>query len=156
MLMVDLRNTNARLTMREFLASGRRYASNPIAFASFASGLRFGPRILLDERWRLPGNASSRFAFFRVLMHEILPPNYDVRHLETLGGRFALSLKPVGDYTVIALNRRVVTLSGLPRDEKTGAAIADVTMRPDAFLALCNELIADLSEKTLKALGKSG
>ncbi|WP_088348658.1 MULTISPECIES: hypothetical protein [Rhodomicrobium] len=152
MLMVDMRNNTARITMQEILASGRRLVSNPVAFASFMEGLVLTPDILLDPRWQLPGNASSRFSFFRSAMFEVLPTLYDARHLEKLGGRFALRLTGVGDYTVIALNRRVVTLSGLPVEEQSGKPVIDAEMGADVFMALCNELIADLSERTLKTL----
>lgn len=152
MLMVDFRNNTARITMQEILASGRRLVSNPVAFASFMDGVVLRPELLLDPRWQLPGNASGKFAFFRAAMFEVLPTIYDVRHMEKLGGRFALRLTGVGDYTVIALNRRVVTMSGLPLDEETGKPVIDAEMRADVFMALCNELIADLSERTLKTL----
>lgn len=149
MLMVDMRNTTARITLREITASGRRYVSNPIAFASFAAGLRMPPELLLEQVLQQPAGAAGKFAFFRAMMHEVLPRIYNPRTLENLGGRFALRLTGVGDYTVIVLNRRVVTLAGLPRDEATGQSIIDAEMRPDVFLALCNDMMARLAETTL-------
>lgn len=156
MLMIDLRHSRARITLQEILASGRKYVSNPIAFHAFASGLRPVPDLLLDQRLQSSGSVSGRFAFFRTVMFDILPTIYDVRHLETLGGRFALRLTGVGDYTVIAMNRRVVTLSGLPLDETTGAPVIDAQMRPDVFMALCNEMMAALSESVLNSLAAAG
>jgi hypothetical protein len=150
MLMVDMRNSNARITLREVLASGRRYVSNPIAFATFMDGLKLTPELLLDPGWQRPAGASGRFPFFRAVMHDVLPRVYDVRRLEALGGRFALRLTGVGDYSVVALNRRVVTFSGPPLDEETGKPVIDAEMRADVFLALCNELIASLSETIIR------
>jgi hypothetical protein len=144
-------NNAARISMKEILGPGRRYVSNPAAFAGFMSGLSLRPSLLLDKRMQRPSDAARRFAFFGAFMHEILPAAYDVRHLEKLGGRFCLRLTGVGDYTVIALNRRVVTLKGLPSDA-TGAKIVDAEMRADAFAALCNDLVAELSQSTLKML----
>ncbi len=152
MLMVDLRKTTARISMREIQASGRRYVSNPVAFSYFMSGVKLSPVMLLDKDWQNSGAASSRFAYFRTVMHHLLPRVYDVRHLEQLGGRFALRLTRVGDYTVMALNRRVVTLAGLPKEDETGKPVFDAEMRADVFMALCNGMLAELAEKTLKAL----
>jgi hypothetical protein len=155
MLMVDMGNTNARLTLAEVLSSGRRYVSNPVAFASFAAG--FAPRadLIMDGCWQLPGNVSGNFAFFKRFLHEVLPFHYNVHHLESLGGRFALRLTAVGDFTLTAMLRRVVTLRGLPLDEESGQPIIDAEMRADAFMALCNELLADLCEKTLLMLSSA-
>src|SRR5262249_51968604 len=116
MLIIDMNNNAARMTMKELIASGRRYVSNPIAFASFMSGLKPSPELLLDRRLAGEGQPGNRFAFFHIVMHELLPAHYDVQHLQALGGRFCLRLMAVGDYTVIALNRRVVTVRSLPVD----------------------------------------
>ena len=152
MLMVDMRNHTARITMRELAAAGRRYASNPIALASFMSGVRLTPEVLLEGAWRSPAGAAGNFAFFRHLMLGLLPQLYDVRHLEALGGRFALRVTGIGrhgDFTTMAVNRRVVTLTGLPLDEASGTAISDASIRADAFLALWNDMLANLAETTL-------
>lgn len=151
--MIDMRNSTARITMREITAAGRRYASSPIALASFMAGVRLTPEVLLEGTWRSPAGAAGNFAFFRNLMLGLLPQRYDVRHLEALGGRFALRLTGIGrhgDFTTMAVNRRVVTLTGLPRDEAaSGLAIVDASVRADVFLALWNGMLADLAETTL-------
>jgi hypothetical protein len=152
MLMIDLRNSTARISMREIAAAGRRYASNPIALSSFMAGVRLTPEVLLDGTWRNPAGAAGNFAFFRNLMLGLLPRLYDVRHLEALGGRFALRVTGLGrhgDYTTMAVNRRVVTLTGLPLDETSNTAIVDASIRADAFLALWNDMLASLAETTL-------
>ncbi|KRQ97741.1 hypothetical protein, partial [Bradyrhizobium valentinum] len=131
---------------------GRRYASSPIALASFMAGVRLTSEVLLEGAWRSSAGAAGNFAFFRNLMLGLLPQLYDVRHLEALGGRFALRVTGAGrhgDFTTMAVNRRVVTLTGLPLDEASGAAIADASVRADVFLALWNDMIADLAETTL-------
>jgi hypothetical protein len=152
MLMIDMRNSTARITMREIATAGRRYTSNPIALASFIAGVRLTPDVLLQETWRNPAGAAANFAFFRNLMLGSLPRLYDVRHLETLGGRFALQVTGIGrqgDFTTMVINRRVVTLTGLPLDEASGSAIVDASIRADAFLALWNDMLAELAETTL-------
>lgn len=156
MLMIDLRNGNARLSLAEIVTGGRRYVSAPAAFAGFMAGLRLGPELLTEPGWQLPAGAAGRFAFFRTLMHGVIPRFYDAAHLERLGGRFALRLDGagaggggIGDYTVIALNRRVLTLSGLPLDEDGAEPVIDAAIRADAFLALWNDLLADLAATTL-------
>lgn len=155
MLMVDTRNDNARITLTEILASGRRYVSNPIAFGAFAQGFVFTPDLLLDKRLQLSSSASRRFAFFRTLMLELVPAIYDVRHLESLGGRFCLRIKAVGDFTVIAMNRRVVTLTGHPLDEESGKPAIDAEIRADALMGLCNSYISELSERILRTIAAS-
>ena len=153
MLIVDMTNHAARITMNEFIAAGRRYVSNPVAFASFMSGLKPSSDLLLDHRLAGPGQSANRSTFFHLVMHELLPPHYDPQHLQSLGGRFCLRLTAVGDYTVIALNRRVVTLRGLPADPVTGQQILDAEVRADAFRALCNDVVVRLCERTVRMLG---
>lgn len=151
MLMVDMRNSTARIGLHEIAAGGRRFVSNPAAFAGFVAGVRLTPDALSGAEWRNPASAAGRFSFFRTLMHESLPRFYDVTHLEELGGRFALRLLGAGrygNYTVTALNRRVLTFSGLPVDEK-GEAVIDASVRADVFLALWNDMLAGLAETTL-------
>jgi hypothetical protein len=155
MLMVDMRNHTARLSLDEIMGSGRRYVSNPVAFSGFMAGLRLRPEILGEPEWRNPASAAGGFAFFRTLMHGAVPRLYDPAHLEALGGRFALRLNGAGrhsDYTVTLINRRVLTFSGLPLDEADGAAVIDAAIRADAFLALWNDLLADLAQTTLARL----
>jgi hypothetical protein len=156
MLMIDMRNSTARLPLREIVGGGRRYVSNPAAFAGFMAGVRLTPETLADPLWRSPAGAAGRFAFFRSLMHEALPRLYDPAHLDGLGGRFALRLDGAGgrgDFSVVAVNRRVLTLSGLPLDEATGAPVIDAAIRADAFLALWNDMLADLAQATLARIG---
>jgi hypothetical protein len=150
MLMIDMRNSTARISMREIAAAG--YASSPIALASFMAGVRLTPEVLLEGAWRSSAGAVGNFAFFRNLMLGLLPQLYDVRHLEALGGRFALRVTGIGrhgDFTTMAVNRRVVTLTGLPLDEASGAVIVDASVRADVFLALWNDMLAALAETTL-------
>ena len=49
----------------------------------------------------------------------------------------------------MVVNRRVVTLTGLPLDEASGTAIFDASVRADVFLALWNDMLAELAETTL-------
>lgn len=154
--MLDLRNSTARISLDEILAGGRRHVSNPAAFAAFMAGLRLSPALLKEPDWRRPASAAGGFAFFRTLMHVAVPRFYDARHLDGLGGRFALRLAGAGrasDYTVTVLNRRVLTLSGLPLDPASGAAVIDAEIRADVFLALWNDLTAELAQATLERLG---
>lgn len=156
MLMIDMRNSTARISLHEVATGGRRYVSNPAAFAGFIAGVRLTLDTLSEPEWRNPASAAGRFAFFRNLMHGTLPRLYEVAHLEGLGGRFALRLTGAGrygDYTVIALNRRVLTLSGLPIDSESGEAVIDASIRADVFLALWNDMLADLAETTLARIG---
>jgi hypothetical protein len=150
MLLIDLHTTTARLTVHDIVSAGTKYVSNPKLFAAFIAGLTPTADLLLDGRWKLSGGASRHFAFFHLLMHQILPSIYDVRHLDKLGGRFSLRLNRVGDFTVTTLNRRIVTFKGLPVDEATGKFIIDVEMRPEVLMALCNELLVNISELTLQ------
>lgn len=155
MLMIDMRNSTARISLREIMDGGRRYVSNPAAFSAFVAGLRLDPKILSEPEWYRSASAAGRFAFFRSLMHGLVPRLYDAAHLDALGGRFALRLAGAGrfgDYTVTLINRRVLTLSGLPLDEESGRAVIDAEIRADVFLALWNDLLAELARSTLEQL----
>lgn len=155
MLLIDMRNTNAKVSLREILSSGRRWVSNPIAFAAFWQGFSATADLLLDKRLQQGAGLPQGGALFRTVMHEILPPRYDVRVLDRLGGRFALRLTGVADFTTISLNRRVVTLTGLPVDDVSGDNIIDVEMGGDVFLALLNDTVATLSARTLDLIERS-
>jgi hypothetical protein len=137
------------MSLQEILAGGKRYVSNPALFCEFMKGLKVGYGLLLDQRLTTAASASGGFMLFNFFLHEILPEYYNVRHLEAMGRRFALRLNGVGDYTVTALNRRVVTFKGLPISEATKTLVIDVEMRPEVFIALCNEIVAQLSERVL-------
>jgi hypothetical protein len=155
MLMIDMRNSTARISLAEIMAGGRRYVSNPAAFAQFMAGLRLTPAILGEPEWQNAASAAGNFTFFRSLMQAAVPRLYDAGHLDTLGGRFALRLGGAGrygDYTVSLINRRVLTLSGLPLDEVTGQPVIDAEIRADVFLALWNDLLAELAQTTLERL----
>lgn len=156
MLSIDQRGAPARLPLAEIVTGGSRYVSAPAAFAGFMAGLRLRAELLTEPGWNQPASAAGRFAWFRTLMHGVVPRFYDVAHLERLGGRFALRLdgagasaSGIGDFTVIAMNRRVLTLSGLPLDAETGAPVIDAAIRADAYRALWNDLIAELADTTL-------
>jgi len=149
MLPIDMSAFSARLSLQEIRAGGKRYVSNPALFCEFMKGLKVGYGLLLDQRLEYSASASGGFLLFNFFLHEILPSYYNVRHLEAMGGRFALRLLGVGDYTVTALNRRVVTFKGLPLSETANMPAVDVEMRPEVFIALCNELLAQLSERVL-------
>jgi len=147
MLLIDMGGTRARVSMTEVLESGRRWVSDPIAFSRFMRGLRLSADALLDKRWFEPAGLSRNGSVFRLVMHEILPVHYDSSYLRSIGGRFALRLTGVADFTVIALNRRVVTLAGLPIDGETGEDVVDAEMSGPVFQAVFNELLADLAER---------
>ncbi|KMO28859.1 hypothetical protein [Methylobacterium aquaticum] len=155
MLSIDQRGSGARLTLAEIVTAGRLHVSAPAAFAGFMAGLTLRPGLLAEDGWDRPAGAATGFARLRTLMHGVIPRVYDVTHLERLGGRFALRVDGgagaagIGDFTVVAVNRRVLTLSGLPLDEETGETVIDAAIRADAFLALWNDLLADLADATL-------
>ena len=150
MLMVDLHSTSARITLEEILTAGTPLVSNPVAFATFMRGLRLSRRSLLTSAGRRPEtppriSASSGYSCMT------FPRFYGVRHLESIGGRFSLRLTRIADFTVVAINRRVVTLQGPPQDD-TGAAIIHAEMSGTVFMAICNELLARATETALLAL----
>ncbi len=155
MLMVDLHNSRARLSISDITSPENRRGFGHDAFSTFWSGLSLGPHCLLEQSWRFSGSASSSFAYFRSFMHQTLPANYDVTHLDKLGGRFRLRITGVGGFTVMTLLGRIVTLSGLPIDHVTGEPVIDAELSADVFMALCNGLLADLAEKTLAGVDAS-
>ena len=154
MLIIDKQHSAARLSLAEITAPGRGYVSDPDAFAGFVTGLKLESWIIAEPAWRTaPGRAGA--PYFATLMHGAVPRFYDAAHLETLGGRFALRIAGLngrGDFTVTVMNRRVLTLSGLPHDAETGQPVIDAEIRAEAFLALCNDLLAELAQTTLDRL----
>ena len=152
MLMVDMPNSTARIGLADLRASGAAYCTNPERFAAFWETIELTPGMLLEPGWRDSGSAAAGFPYFAAVMHGVVPRACGVRALEALDGRFALRITGAGDYTVIAMNRRVVTLAGLPADDATGEVVLDAEIRADAFMALCNDLLADLAEATLQRI----
>ena len=154
MLMLDLHNTRARAGMADVAVSGNSPEANVESFSTFWSGISLHPRQLLEPRWRVSGSAGGGFAYFRAFMHETLPESYDPSHLDRLGGRFCLRIIDVGGFTVMVVLGRVLTLEGLPTDGKTGEPLVHAEVEADIFMALCNELLAELAEATLSNLSR--
>ncbi|MGD1881491.1 MAG: hypothetical protein ACFB11_04085 [Paracoccaceae bacterium] len=137
-----------RITLEQIQVAGQRYSANPMAFAMFAAGIRPHSDLLLDGQLTRPVGASGRYAFFDYVMHRILPGLFSPDHLAQLGGRFALRIDGVGSYTLTMLNRRIITLKGLPHCPD-GKPLADSSIRADAFLGLFNQMLADLATQVL-------
>lgn len=137
-----------QLTMEDIHAAGTKYTNNRISFAAFIGGLRLHPDLLLDQQLTQSVGASGRSTFFSYVMHHVIPNTYDIQHLANLGGSFALGIQDVGSFTVTLLNRRVVTLKGLPVDLQ-GQNVLDSSIRADAFLALFNGFLVQLAQKAL-------
>ena len=145
MQIIDMDRFSARISMKD-VAAGKRWVSNPAAFEAFMAGVNFNATTHLDSIWRLPPDIARRNTLFLAIVSELLPSVYDVRHLESLGGRFALRITGIGDYTVTALNRRIVTFTNLPVDEATSEPVIDVEIRADVFLAVINELVFNAAQ----------
>ncbi len=143
-----------RITLDDIRATRNRYSSNPAMLSAFVAGFRPAPDLLLDRALLGAVGASGRHGFYGYVLHDLLPRIYDAHHLSTLGGRFALMLDGVGGYTITPLNRRIITLRGLPVD-LTGRTIVDLSVRADVFLALFNQMLADMAEQTLQMTARA-
>ena len=122
--------------------------SDPDLFKRFAAGVELDACVLSSDRWDRP-EVQMASDVFGVVMHEMLPEFYSIPVLESLGGTFALRLTDLADYTVAAVNRRVVVFSGLPVDHETNEEVIDLEMAPDVFIAFCRGIMLDLSEDIL-------
>lgn len=150
MLMLDS-VSNLTLGVEEVCGLDRSRVSNAVAFRKFAGGMRLEKDFLLNDRWANLPQVTSPVAMYGVIMHEMLPVSYDAAWLEGLGGHFSIRISGIGDYTLIALNRRVVTLSGLPVDHDSNAETIDLEIAPEVLQAYCRGLLLDIADEVLDA-----
>ncbi|MGC4024514.1 MAG: pre-peptidase C-terminal domain-containing protein [Mesorhizobium sp.] len=142
--------TNVALSVDDVCALDATRISNPHTFRKFAAGLRMEPDFLLNDRWSQLPALNSPAQMFGVIMLEMLPLCYDAAELEKLGGSFSIRIIGVGDYTFIAMNRRVITLFGLPIDAGTGIETLDLEIAPDVLQAFCRGLLLDIADDVLE------
>jgi hypothetical protein len=141
--------SNLALSVEDVMALDRTRVSDPRRFQDLAKGIHLAEDFLLNDRWaQFPKSTHPTYAF-DLVMQEMLPTAYSAAWLEKLGGHFGLRITNVGDYTMMAVQRRVVTLSGLPRDMKTNEEVVDLEISPDIFMAFCRGLILDVAEDVL-------
>lgn len=138
-----------QITMDQIEASGKRYASNPAALRSFIVGIQANIDLLQDQGMTSSVGARGSDMFFDHFMHNIIPKFYSPAQLESLGGSFAIRVSNGKDYTVSLINRRVLTLKGLPFD-LDGRRIEDTSIRADALLGLINHLLSNLASRVIR------
>lgn len=141
---------NLALRTEDVCALDVTRVSNPEQFRKFAEGIAIDGNFLHNERWSHTAPPQTASGVYDHVMHEMLPTVYNAAWLETQGGHFGIRLTGVGDYTVLAINRRVVTLSGLPTDVETGLEAIDFEMSPDIFLAFARGLLLNAAEDLLE------
>lgn len=83
-------------------------------------------------------------------MHELLPEAFDVEVL-TEKGPFGVQITGIDDFTVAAVNLRVVVFQGLPLDMMRDEEVVDFEITPDVFMAYCRGLMLEVSEEILEA-----
>jgi len=148
MLQIDSRSQLA-LGIDDVCALDETRLSNATRFREFASGLEVTPTLLTQLRWQSTGFGAGPSAAFEIIMHEMLPEAYDVNVLESKGP-FGVRITGVGDFTVTAINLRVLVFKGLPLDMMTNKEVVDIEIAPDVFMAFCRGQILAVSEDILE------
>jgi len=141
--------TNVALSVDDVCKLDGSRVSNPDIFRKFAGGLRLDENFLMNDRWAQLAPAKSPSALYGLIMQEMLPISYDANWLEAMGGSLSIRITDVGDYTLVAMNRRVVTLSGLPVDAVTNEQTFDLEIAPEVILSFCRGLLLDVAEDVL-------
>ncbi|MGC4024515.1 MAG: hypothetical protein QM744_04785 [Mesorhizobium sp.] len=142
--------TNLTLSTDDVCALDSTRLSSPDAFRKFAKGIRMEQDFLLNDRWAQLPPMNSAADMLGVVMHQMLPVCYDAAWLEGLGGSFGVRVTGIGDYTFITMNRRVVTLSGLPVDASSGAETLDLEIAPEILQGFCRGLLLDIADDVLE------
>lgn len=140
---------NVALSVDDVCALDASRISNPVMFRKFAGGLRVDENFLLNDRWEKMPALNAPSLLFGAIMQEMLPVSYDAGWLEGLGGSFSIRITGVGEYTLISMSRRVVTLCGLPTDAVTNEQSADLEIAPEVMLAFCRGLLLEMADDVL-------
>ena len=130
------------------MSSGR--ISDVGAFEKFAGGVRLDEEFLSNDRWG-GQTLTNGTDMFNLVLHEMLPTVYDATYLEKIGGSVSIRIAGVGDYTMIAVCGRVVTLSGAVVDGNTGEEYFDFEIAPDVFMGFCRTLLLEMADNILEA-----
>jgi hypothetical protein len=137
------------LTMDNILSMDRTRVSDVKLFSVFAEGIKIDDEFLFSERWA-PSDAIPHSSTIDLVMFEMLPAAYDVDVLEKMGGCLGFRITDVGDYALISLNNRVVTLSGLPIAFETNSEILNCEISRDVFMGFCRGLLLDVADNMLE------
>lgn len=140
---------NVALSVEDVCALDASRISNPVMFRKFAVGLRVDEDFLLNDRWEKMPALNAPSMLFGAIMQEMLPVSYDAGWLEGLGGSFSIRITGVGEYTLISMSRRVVTLCGLATDAATNEQTIDLEIAPEVMLAFCRGLLLEMAEDVL-------
>ncbi|MBX3598110.1 MAG: hypothetical protein KF874_11140 [Rhizobiaceae bacterium] len=121
-------------------------------FRNFAAGFSVAPDFLENDRWtNMPTGDGSVQIACSLIMHEMLPGCYDYQKLESIGGHIGIRLTGIGDFTIASINRRVVTMAGLPVDQFSGKPELDLELAPDVFIGFFRHLMLQAADKALGA-----
>ena len=137
------------LSIDNILSMDRSRVSDVKLFSAFAEGIKIDDEFLFNERWTQSG-AAPQTNPIDFVMFEMLPSAYDLDILEKMGGSLGFRISGVGDYTLISLNNRVVTLSGLPIDFETNNEVLNCEISPDVFMGFCRGLLLDVADDMLE------
>lgn len=148
MLTIDSVYTLA-LSVEDICQMSADKINKPNDFLAFHQGVELTPTLLLSQRWAHIGDgvALSQWQAIDYVIMEMLPHFYKLECLEEQGGVLALSVTDVGDYTIYALNQRVVVLSGLPHCQTD--IVTHIHIACDVFIAYLRGLLLDFSEDIL-------
>lgn len=141
--------TNLALSVDDVCRLDASRVSSTEMFRIFAAGFHVGEDFVLNDRWSHLPKLKSVSAMYGVVMQEMLPVCYDAAQLEGFGGHFSIRITDVCDYTLIAVNRRVVVLVGLPFDVQQGAETIDLEIAPEVLMAFCRGLLLDVADNVL-------
>ncbi|KMW56366.1 hypothetical protein AIOL_001318 [Candidatus Rhodobacter oscarellae] len=125
----------------QVMALGAPRLHNPEGFASFIAGLSF----TVDEsKWQgLPNlnEADSLGHIFQILIQDMLPIYYDVKHLKSLGGRISFRVTDIGEFSILDICNRVMAFRDIPYDEATGEALIDFEIEGGAMLCYLRHVV---------------
>ena len=123
--------------------------SDPEKFLFFASGIAIDDNFLFNDRWSQEAVAPQHQ--FHFIFQEMLPAVLDVNVVDQMGGHVGIRITDVADFTVLSVNDRVITLTGLPQDVRSGSEVMDIEIAPDVFMGFCRGLLLETADEILEA-----
>jgi hypothetical protein len=148
MLQIDTLSSLA-LSIDDVCALDYTRLSNVTRFREFAAGISVTPAFMTQARWQNTGPNGGTDAVFGFIMHEMLPEVFDIDVLAQKGP-FGIRITGIGDFTVAAINLRMVVFKGLPLDMMKDTELIDFEIAPDAFMAYCRGLMLAVAEEILE------
>ena len=138
------------LDIEEICCLGENKISDTERFVHFANGIKIDPELLFSSNFANTSFDNTQRSIIDYVIFDMLPCFYDINHLKQYGD-ISFAVTGIGDYTLAAINERVVTMPGATTCLLSGEQSVQFTIDAMIFQAFCRGLVLDASKTLLAA-----